>query len=132
MRSFITNGNAVSAYTASPSLAFLVEMACFSSNGILLPAGITAEFGSGASAGVTSAGEVVSSFAGAGLSDDVAPPALAAESTGFVVSGACPQAIPETSSTVKIARIQHLPGIRSRPRPSQLTTPWALGCGLHS
>ena len=46
MRSFSTNGNAVSAYTGSPSRAFLVEMACLSSSGTLVPAGMTTALGS--------------------------------------------------------------------------------------
>src|ERR1019366_3277021 len=39
-RSLTTNGNAVSAYTGSPSLAVLVEIACFSDSGTLVPAGM--------------------------------------------------------------------------------------------
>src|SRR5438477_11737046 len=41
MRSSIATGKAVSAYTASPSLAVLVEIACFSRNGTFVPAGIS-------------------------------------------------------------------------------------------
>src|SRR5260370_26037265 len=62
MRSFSTKGNAVSAYTASPSRAFLVEIACFSSRGILDPAGMTAALASCeaavAAAGCATAGSV--------------------------------------------------------------------------
>src|SRR5204862_1993571 len=39
-RSFITTGKVVCAYTGSPSRAFLVESACFSTRGTLVPAGI--------------------------------------------------------------------------------------------
>src|SRR5215510_11295347 len=37
----MTIGNDVIAYTASPSFAVLVEMACFKESGTLVPAGIT-------------------------------------------------------------------------------------------
>src|SRR2546428_13436105 len=39
-RSFITTGKVVCAYTGSPSRAFLVESACFSTRGTFVPAGI--------------------------------------------------------------------------------------------
>src|SRR5579871_520427 len=40
----IATGNAVSAYTGSPWRAFLVEMACFKDNGILVPEGTVIVF----------------------------------------------------------------------------------------
>src|SRR5438132_1595721 len=40
MRSFITTGKVVCAYTGSPSRAFLVESACFSTRGTLVPDGM--------------------------------------------------------------------------------------------
>src|SRR5215475_5088668 len=41
IRSSMTIGNDVMAYTASPSFAVLVEMACFKVSGTFVPAGIT-------------------------------------------------------------------------------------------
>ena len=57
--------------TASPSFAFLVEMACFSTRGILVPAGITVAFGS--------AGGAAPAPAGAPLCTCAAGPACAVE-----------------------------------------------------
>jgi len=40
MRSLTTTGNVVTAYTASPVRAFLVETDCFKASGTLVPEGI--------------------------------------------------------------------------------------------
>src|SRR5271167_2854344 len=95
-RLLMTNGNAVSAYTASPSRAFLVEIACFSNKGILVPAGIVIAFGSEAAAG---AGFAAAPAAGA---------ELAAGGSGFCASAVCPNAIPDNSKNTHAPRITNL------------------------
>src|SRR5581483_3721439 len=45
MRPSCTTGKVVSQYTASPSFALLVEMACFSESGTFVPEGITVSTG---------------------------------------------------------------------------------------
>jgi hypothetical protein len=62
----------------------LVEIACFSDSGILVPAGIVNAFGSEVAAAGT---------------------AVAAASCGFGVSAACPNAIPDNSKKVHAPRI---------------------------
>src|SRR5256714_15694956 len=95
MRSFVTNGKAVSAYTGSPSRAFLVEIACLSVSGPFVPAGITMACGS------LAAGACSAVIAGACACGPVAAVALAD-------SAACPQAIPEMINIAKIARMSYL------------------------
>jgi hypothetical protein len=68
----------------------LVEIACFNNKGILVPAGIVTTLGSEAAAG-------------AGL--EAAAGAEPAAASGFCVSAACPNAIPESTRTVKSPRI---------------------------
>src|ERR1700724_1269984 len=116
-RSFTANGNVVSAYTGSPSRAFLVEIAWASDSGIFVPAGMVAAFGSGGSASVAPAGAPVNSVA-AELVCVVPADWPAAESAGFGVS-ACPHAIPETRSSVNTPRITHLRGTRRFPQITQ-------------
>src|SRR5579872_5037899 len=100
MRSFITKGNAVSAYTASPSRAFLVEIACLSERGTFDPAGISQPF--------ASCFEPPVSGGSAGLAEPCAGLWRAGVGSGLADSGACAQAIPETNNSGKNARILHL------------------------
>ena len=129
MRSFTTKGNAVEAYTGSPSRAFLVEIACARDNGIFVPAGITATFGSGSSASDAPAGAAVNSFPCALESDGGAPAELVGTLVGFAISAACPHAIPETRSTANSARMQ------ASLNPSHYSTPslipGAIGCNYN-
>src|SRR5579862_7342092 len=104
MRSFTTKGNVVVAYIGSPSRAFLVEIACASARGIFVPAGMTARFGSAGCAGLTD-----TSFAGEATFVDAGAAGCAEVSVGLTASGACAQAIAETSSSVHTPRIAHLP-----------------------
>src|SRR5579859_5738946 len=99
-RSSNTKGNAVCAYTASPSRAFLVEIACARVSGTFDPAGMTAEFGlRGATGGI----EGVAVWAAAG-----GAAAGVGAFAGLGDCAACPQAIPEISNIVASTRIPHL------------------------
>src|SRR5579872_2691308 len=104
MRSFITNGNDVSAYTASPSRAFLVEIACLSERGTFEPDGMTQPFASCSVLPVSADSE------GLAVLEPCAEFWTAGAVAGLAASGACPQAIPETRSRVRITRIRHLTG----------------------
>src|SRR5579872_1004275 len=108
-RSSNTKGKAVWAYTASPSRAFLVEIACASVSGTFDPAGMTTEFelrgATGAIDGPAAEGaDALVAFAG--LCD----------------SAACPQAIPEISNIVASTRIPHLPKHQPDCSSPKLTT----------
>src|SRR5690348_170302 len=103
-RSSNTNGNAVCAYTASPSRAFLVEIACARVSGTFEPAGMTAEFGS---RGVTGAIE------GLAVWDAAEGAAGGGAFVGLGDCAVCPQVIPEISNIVASTRIRHLP----KPQP---------------
>src|SRR6516225_5634991 len=111
IRSLSTYGNAVSAYTGSPSRAFLVEIACFKRSGTFVPAGIIALCGSGASATEVPAGAEVTAF----LSFWGAVAGCVEESLGLV-SAVWPNEIPEISSSVKKTRIPHLQGTDCMPQ----------------
>src|SRR5215472_3483277 len=92
MRSFRTNGNAVSAYTASPSRALFVEIACFSNSGTFVPAGITAVLAAwDDSACCTDAGGFV---------------AVIESAAGFDVCAPWPRATPGISNTLLRNRIR--------------------------
>src|SRR5437764_5648611 len=56
MRSFTVTGKLVAAYTASPGRAFLVEIPCFRTSGILVPAGMVSLFTGGAGGAVSAGG----------------------------------------------------------------------------
>src|SRR5215472_11085751 len=117
MRSFSTYGNVVSAYTGSPSRAFLVEIACFRLSGILVPAGITTECDSAADF------SEIEGLAVCGPTGEI---------SGLFTVSTCPQAIPDTSSSIQIARILHLrrKNYSTGPSPlsSEITTAQPLGC----
>jgi hypothetical protein len=84
----------------------LVEIACFSDNGIFVPVGIVTTLGSAAGAGLGVAAGVelagVELAAGAELT---AGAELGVALSGFGASAACPNAIPEIRTTIHNPRI---------------------------